>query len=233
MGNDATARHVAKPGADLIYEADQLDSYRISAENAMTLTSAERERKLGGAIVYGRYAGSGPKEGVYFADDLALIQLSSSLPAEAVEPARIATDGQFEAASTIAGYGYSNADGGTVGRFNLTWPRLLKRDGAQFTFVPGQTIAEQSAFCQGDSGGPVLAGRNRGCKRTDSVHEFRPRYLQAVISYNKLVEPGEGSSEMQWSIACMTAEAMAMQDVVGGDRRAWICERSNREAGGC
>ncbi|WP_271623443.1 hypothetical protein [Bradyrhizobium sp. CCBAU 11430] len=81
-----------------------------------------------------------------------------------------------------------------------------------------------SAFCQGDSGGPVLAGRNRGCRRTDKSREFR-RYIEGT-----LVRPEFGSPEMQWAHACMTAEPMAMQDVTIKERRNWICGRTDLEA---
>jgi hypothetical protein len=234
IGDDSAQSKGAAEGTDLGLAAEQLRDLRVSADNAMTLTDEERERQPALAVVYGRYGGFGPTNGVYYSDDLALIQLSSPYPAEAVESARIASPGGFLPQATIAGYGYSNADQGTLGRFNLTWPAALqKAPGGQFSFVPGQASTHQSAFCQGDSGGPVLVGRNRGCKRTDRSPEFRPRYVQGVISYNTLVKPAEGSPEMQWAHACMTAQSMAMQDVTIRARREWICDRTDLEAGGC
>jgi hypothetical protein len=72
----------------------------------------------------------------------------------------------------------------------------------------------------------VFAGRNRGCRRTDKVPEYRPRYLQGVISYNSLRPPAAaGSFEMQWAQACMTADAMTMQDVTIKERRVDLQQR--------
>jgi secreted trypsin-like serine protease len=233
IGDDTPAKRGAEAGADLVQNAAQLAKLIVSADNVMTLTESERERRLVRAIVYGRYGGLGPTNGVYYSDDLALLQLASPYPAEAIEPARLASPNGFLPASTIAGYGFSNADQGTLGRFNLTWPPLLQKADAQFNFVPGQNSPHRSAFCQGDSGGPVLAGRNRGCLRTDKIREYRPRYVQGVISYNTLVVPVAGSPAMDWAKACREATAMAMQDITIKERRDWICERTDLEAGGC
>lgn len=234
IGDDPPSTRGANPGADLIMSAEDLVQFRITADNAVTLTATERERNLSRAIVYDRYSGSAKTNNVYYADDLALLQLASPYPADPVETVRLASPGGFVPDATIAGYGFSNADQGTLGRFNLTWPVPLQKDaGGQYKFKPGQGDTHQSAFCQGDSGGPVLAGRNRGCRRTDKSREFRPRYIQGVISYNTLVRPEFGSPEMQWAHACMTAESMAMQDVTIKERRNWICERTDLEAGGC
>lgn len=233
IGNNSVASHGAPAGDDLVVLANQLTEYMVSAENVMTLADTERDRRLARAIVYGRYNGLAGSNGQPFTDDLALLQLAAPYPAETIEPARLASPGGFIPAATIAGYGYSNADQGTLGRFNLTWPDPLQRSGTQFSFVPGQQSARRSAFCQGNSGGPVFAGRNRGCRRTDKVPEFRPRYIEGVISYNKLVQPGSGSSNMQWAQACMSAEDMSMQDITIKERRDWICARTLLEASGC
>lgn len=233
IGDFSAASQGAAPGKDLEKDASQLTDLLVTADNVMTLNDQERERPLARAIVYGRYGGMGPTNGVYYSDDLALLQLASPYPGDAVETARVASPGGFLSMATIAGYGFSNADGGSLGRFNLTWPPLLQKSGTQFTFVPGQNSTHHSAFCQGDSGGPVLAGRDRGCRRADKVPEYRPRYVQGVISYNTLVQPNQGSPAMQWAQACMSAELMAMQDVTIKGRRDWICERTALEAGGC
>jgi V8-like Glu-specific endopeptidase len=233
IGDHSAASRGAVSGQDLIYEAGALDGFLVTADNVVTLTAQERERKLARAIVHGRYGGSAQVDGVHFRDDLALLQLESPYPAETIEPARLASPGGFLSAATIAGYGFSNADGGTVGEFNLTWPPLLTREGGQFRFVPGQESQHKSAFCQGDSGGPVLAGRNRGCRRTDRVVEVRPRYVQGVISYNLLGASQGTTSEMRAATACMSAKYMAMQDVTLRERRDWICTRTVLEAGGC
>ena len=230
---ECAASQAATSGQDVVKNTAQLTDLLVTADNVMTLSDAEQQRRLTRAIVYNRYGGMGPTNGIYYSDDIALLQLASPYPAAAVEPARLASSGGFLSAATIAGYGFSNADNGTLGHFNLTWPPPLQKNGTQFTFVPGQNSAYHSAFCQGDSGGPVLAGRNRGCRRTDNPLEYRPRYLQGVISYNKLVQPGPGGSDMQWAHACMAGEFMAMQDVTLQERRDWICDRTALEAGGC
>jgi len=233
LGTQSTAAAAGRTGVDLVFTAPQLTGYRISAENIMTLDEAGRDRSLEQAIVYRDYGGNAERQGVVFDDDLALIQLAMAYPAETIEPARLAQATDVQTHATLAGYGFSNADGGTLGRFNLTWPPALERRNNQFFFVPGRDGQHRSAFCQGDSGGPVLAGRNRGCRRTDRVHEFRPRYIQGIVSYNVIQQPGSGSSAMIWASACMTAEKMAMQDITKEARRDWICETTIREAGGC
>jgi hypothetical protein len=231
LGTDSAA----SGGADVVLEGAAVAGYRVFADNVMTLEPAERERKLKRAIVYGRYGGAqtlNTNKEVFF-DDLALIQLDMAYPAEAVEPARLASAGGFTPEATIAGYGYSDSRGGTLGHFNLTWPPLLRPGGTQFTFVPGQNSPHKSAFCQGDSGGPVLALRNRGCHSTDKVPEYRPRYIQGVISWNRLARPSDGSPAMLWAKACMSSTEMAMQDVTIPYRRDWVCLKTNLEAGGC
>lgn len=235
LGEQSAASQGAVGGADLVLEGANVAGYRVLADNVMTLEPAEKERSLKRAIVYGRYTGQGgPGSGTeFFLDDLALIQLDTAYPAEAVEPARLASAGGFTPEATIAGYGYSESRGGTLGWFNLTWPARLKQAGTQFTFVPGQDSPHKSAFCQGDSGGPVLALRNRGCRSTDKSHEYRPRYIQGVISWNLLNRPTDGSPAMLWAQACMASTNMAMQDVTIPYRRDWICLKTNLEAGGC
>ena len=79
----------------------------------------------------------------------------------------------------------------------------------------------------------MLARRNRGCRSTDKVPEYRPRYIQGVISWNLLASPSGGSPEMLWAQACMASEKMAMQDVTIPHRRDWVCLKTNLEAGGC
>ena len=233
IGTNSAASQGAKPDKDLIIDGDELQGLMVSADNIMTLAGGERDRKVARAIVYGRYGGLGPINGVHFSDDLALLELDSPYPAEAIEPARIASPGGFLPEATIAGYGFSNADNGTIGRFNLTWPPLLQKTGTQFQFVPGQDSAHKSAFCQGDSGGPVLVGRNRGCRRTDKIPEYRPRYVQGIISYNMLGRSQGDSQQMRAATACMSANYMAMQDVTLKERRDWICAATGLEAGGC
>jgi hypothetical protein len=211
----------------------QLDDFLIAADNIMTLTERDRYRHLQQVIIYRGYAGATARQGVLYDDDIALIQLSNAYPAETIEPARLAQAQDVQVKATLAGYGFSNANGGTLGQFNLTWPPSLERRTDQFFFVPGQEGQHRSAFCQGDSGGPVLAGRNRGCRRADGAPEYRPRYIQGIVSYNVIRQPGIGSSEAAWASACMSAEKMAMQDITKKARRDWICQATLREAGGC
>jgi hypothetical protein len=79
----------------------------------------------------------------------------------------------------------------------------------------------------------VLVGRNRGCRRTDKVPEYRPRYIQGIISYNLLGKSEGTTDEMRAATACMSASYMAMQDITIKERRDWICSRTILEAGGC
>jgi hypothetical protein len=233
IGLSSAAANGAQPGKDLILNADKLTTFLVTADNVMTLSDSERQRRLVRAIVHGGYGGQEKVNGIHFSDDLALVQLAAPYPAEAVEPARLASPDGFLPASTLAGYGYSNADGGTIGRFNLTWPVLLKRSDGQARFVPGEKSPFKSAFCQGDSGGGVFAGRNRGCLRTDKVPEFRPRYVQGVVSYNVLGPSTGNTPNMRNATACMSADYMALQDVTTKERRSWICTNTSLEAGGC
>jgi hypothetical protein len=233
IGEKSTASEGGIAGADLTWSSQRLGDFLVSADTVVTLTQNEKERHLTRAIINGSYSGLTEVNGFPFYNDLALLQLDKPYPAETVEPARVASAGGFLPAATIAGYGYSNADGGTLGNFNLTWPDLLQRAGTQFAFVPGQNSSHRSAFCQGDSGGPVFAGRNRGCKRVDKAKEYRPRYIEGVISYNRLWEPAEGSPALAWAKACMSADGMSMQDITLKERRDWICDRTDLEAGGC
>lgn len=135
--------------------------------------------------------------------------------------------------ATIAGYGYSNAEAGTVGKFNVSWPEPpLSHGVSQFKFFPGKGVRGKSTFCQGDSGGPLLVGWNRGCHRTDKVRGLRPRYLQGVISYDERRQL-DNATALEEAQACMDAKTMAMQDITTKERRVWICETTAYEAGGC
>ena len=232
IGDDSAASQ-GGGGKDLVYESGSLTKFAVSADNVMTLTTAEQSRGLAKAIVYGSYGGHGSDPGPYYSDDLALLQLSQPYPAEAIEPARLASPDGFLPEATLAGYGISNADGGTLGQFNVTWPNLLQKSEPIFTFAPNQAPATERAFCGGDSGGPVFAGRNRGCRRTDKVPEYRPRYIQGIVSFNNFGTPVGKTPEMQTATACMSASLMAMQDITLSARRNWVCTRTLLEAGGC
>jgi hypothetical protein len=239
IGDASAAKSGSHNGADIIRSSAQLRPYRVSADNIMTLSKNEQQRSLARAIIYGLYGGAG-KAPRYYADDLALAELATPLPAETIEPARLATQSNFKEAVTsgeavtIGGFGYSNAERGTLGTFHLTWPPLVQQGNyGQLHFVPGVGGQHKSAFCQGDSGGPVLVGRDRGCKSTGADSEDRPHYIAGVISYDKIILPTGGSSAMTWAKACRSAEDMALQDITVTVRHNWICRVTNNEAEGC
>jgi hypothetical protein len=173
----------------------------------------------------------GQAPGPYYANDIALIEVAAPFPREAIEQATLAPPGSFAAESTLAGFGASNFKGGTSGRFNITWPRLLTATDGRFTFAPD----DGSAFCQGDSGGPVYAGRQRGCRPDDLAPEPRPRRIQAVISFDQpgtLVDPST-ATDIELAQSCIFSPLMSMQSVTVPELRQWICTTTNDEAGGC
>lgn len=234
LGGASAASKAKTPGGDVVLAAAELKGISVRAENVATLDGAELDRPVARAIVYGKYAGEQPVDGVQFSEDIAVLQLASPFPAKAIEPASLATAANFLPATTLAGYGFSNADGGTLGRFNLTWPALLQNNGRAVSFAPSQAgVSNKSGFCQGDSGGPAFTGRNRGCVPADAVPERRPRLVQGIISYNVLGPYTAGTFEMEWASACRAASEMTIQDVTESARREWICTRTDRAAGGC
>lgn len=231
IGNAAVAGDGGTDGPDAEYLGSEL-ALRIVASNVVTLNEFDKIRAIKRAIVYGRYAGSGGRDGVPYDDDLALIELAAPYPPAAIEPARIASSERASEDVTVGGFGYSNVNGGQLGLFELTWPDPVRLEGGLWKFKPGGDPGVASAFCQGDSGGPTFTGRARGCLPTSPVREFRPRYTQGVVSFNRIVQPVRGEAA-DWAAACMTADEMAMQDVSRGDRREWICRATNFVAGGC
>jgi hypothetical protein len=231
VGETATSEDVGHD-ADLTLIPPSAASITVNLANAFTLPESSRTRSAVRAVVYRKYGGrvSQPP----FKDDLALIELAEPVPASAVQPAQLASAKSFTEITTIAGYGISNADGGTSGLFNLTWPVPMKRAAGQLSFIPGDGGANKSAFCQGDSGGPVLAGRYRGCKRQDFALEPRPRLLQGVISFNAPgASSGVGNEVQREGETCMNASNMVMQDITLDERRDWICATTSKQARGC
>jgi hypothetical protein len=207
-------------------------SVTVKAVNALTLAEADRTIPAIRVIVFRKYGGRASQPP--YRDDLTLIELAQPFPATAVQPALLASADAFAAAATLAGYGLSNADGGSNERFNLTWPAPLIRALGQFSFTPAAGGSNRSAFCQGDSGGPVFAGRYRGCKRTDLPPEPRPRLLQGVISFDKPGNSSDAGNEfLQGSLKCMNASNMVMTDITLDERRDWICATTSNQAGGC
>lgn len=228
LKDTSTAAAVGTPDVDF---ASSPTDRIVSSDFALSLQPQDRIRAVKRQIVYRNYGGQGWAPGPYYINDIALMELAVPFPSGAVEPAVLAAAGSFEPVSTLAGYGYSNFGGGTFGRFNLTWPRLLTATDGRLTFRPD----DGRAFCQGDSGGPVFSGRQRGCRTDDVVPESRPRRVQATISFDL---PGtfldaNSATAMDWAESCMTSPEMAMQSVTVPALREWICVTTNGQAGGC
>lgn len=232
----STADYTGSADVDYVVTATSGTPVVVQAANAMTLPTDTQSRNVLRAIVYRGYGGTASNPP--FANDLALLQLSSGFPATAVQPAELASENSFTPSATLAGYGFSNADGGTLSQFNLTWPAPLKRTSGALSFKPGEDGGPASAFCQGDSGGPVFAGRYRGCKPTDPIPEPRPRFLQGVISANAVgtpfgpTKPGE-TEAIRWAMNCMHAASMVMQNITSTELRDWICRTTGNRASGC
>jgi len=181
-------------------------------------------------VVHGDYGGQSSKPP--YLNDFALLHLDNPISTQAAQPVVIATE--VSPNTTIAGYGYSNALGGTIGAFEVSWPSPVTPNSGQMSFAPTGDI--RSAFCQGDSGGPVFSGRVRGCKPSDigDGGEKRPRSLQGVISYNYLgLADHPGTEAQEASSKCRNAKSMIMQDITLPERRSWICRASNNAASGC
>jgi Trypsin len=231
-----TSDYTQRPGQDYLWNPGKqgapFTSAIAGALNTKMLQPGDRRRIADKVVVYGKYAGQSSNPP--FSDDLALVHLASPYSSQAAQPASIATAKDVDTATTIAGYGYSNADGGLFGSFNVTWPRPVAQSAGQFSFDPQDDTRNRSGFCQGDSGGPVFAGRYRGCKPYDVVPERRPRLLQGVISYNVLGAPDQTGTDNELnSSRCVHASDMVMQDVTLPARRAWICHTTGNQASGC
>jgi len=214
-------------GADFVRASTGL---MVSSDFALSLQAEERVRAVKTEIVFRGYGGRGNDPGPYYVNDVALLELDTPLPTEAIEPAALGPADSFDASSTLAGYGISNFAGGSIGRFNVTWPSALTENGDRLLFKPD----DGRAFCQGDSGGPVFAGRNRGCRPDDISSEPRPRRIQAVISFDRPgTFVGGGSTSMDWAESCMLSPEMSTQRVTVPVIRDWICQTTSGEAGGC
>ena len=231
VGSNSAARETGAAGQDV--EASP-DGVVVSAVNALTLKDpSDYERSVSRAIVYSGYGGDSSDPA--YDNDIALVKLSSPYPSYAVDPAILHVTGTYAHDATLAGYGISNAEGGTEDKFNLSWPNQLTASGGQLIFNPdaGGTF-RTTAFCPGDSGGPVFAGRYRGCKPADVGGEKRPRNLQGVISYyDPKYSVPDSASDMRLARQCMSADAMTMQSIAVPERHDWICSRTNNAPGGC
>jgi hypothetical protein len=215
---------------------DRSPSAKVAAENAVNLSPDARVRSGDRVVIPGTYTGlqlANSELPPYF-DDLSLIHLAESYPADSVQPAKLVSG--FDPKATIAGYGYSNADGGTLGKFNVAWPADLSHSGNELSFPTLDAYGNRSTFCNGDSGGPVYAGRYRGCSPGDAGGEPRPRLIEGTISYIK--RPGEppehvsSNNETERSEQCRHAEMDIMQYITES-RKKWVCSVTGNQAGGC
>lgn len=197
------------------------DPAMVMAGNAIRLAPREQVRTIAFARVHANYGGKTATP--YYRDDLAVLKLEQPFPSEHVRPAAVGQSEMAQGALTIAGYGYSEVDGGTIGAFNLTWLRTVEFGSQEVTFDPSPNLP--SAFCQGDSGGPGFSGYYRGCQTGEAF----PRQLVAVASYNYVMEtPG---SPLARAKACIRSSGMVMQNIGTPERRDWICEATDQEAG--
>jgi hypothetical protein len=236
LGDSAASDYSEQAGKDYVWvprkPSSPFSDVTVDALNTKMLETTDRRRNSDRVIVFGKYGGS--YSDPPYSDDLALIHLANPFPAFAVQPASLAAEKDVNLDITIAGYGYSNADGGLFGSFNVTWPHRVTRHAGQFSFDPRDDIKNRSGFCQGDSGGPVYAKRTRGCKPYDVAPEDRPRLLQGIISYNRLGQPDPGGTlNQELSSRCSNAREMTMQDTTIEPRRSWICRTSGNTVGAC
>lgn len=229
-----TSEVVGASGIDYVLVPSGSQSLTVRAENAINLSAQNQRRSARRAIVFRDYGGEAATPPMN--NDIALIELASPYPVT-LEPAVLASLQTFAPDATIAGYGFSNADNGTVGLFNVTWPVPMKFAGGDLTFKPGDGSPHRSTACQGDSGGPVFAGRYRGCKRTDLGGEARPRFIQGTISYGRGVpdkpSTSTGDRNRDAAQACLEASEVVMQSITAKNRRDWICTTTNQQAAGC
>jgi hypothetical protein len=228
LGRQSAADAAGASDTDFVLQPTDLI---ISSDFALALEPQERIRPVARTIVYRGYGGqgSGPP---YFVNDTALLELAAPFPQSAVQPAVLAPVQTFDPTTTLAGYGFSNADNGSFGRLNFTWPLPMNQDSGKFTFRPD----DGRAFCQGDSGGPVFAGRYRGCRSDDAAGERRPRIIQGTISYDFPGSADSGSDASPQLIQaekCMDSSLMAVQSVTSPELRNWICTTTSGRAGGC
>lgn len=172
-----------------------------------------------------------------YLNDLAVIHLEPpGVPEHAFEPAKLADAGSFSSELTLAGYGITNADGGTSGSLGITWPDNVQggRDIRDLSRINLHPTRSGRAFCQGDSGGPVFSGFNRGCKQGDKHGERRPRAIQGVISSLDWGQGGASENDKLWASICMRPRTVeTVQNITGKAIRNWVCKSTNNEASGC
>lgn len=235
IGTNATAAFTSKPTDDLILvgrtESPSYIATLVEASNAKMLGRHERTREARRVIVFAGYLGRAKPTS--FLNDIALVELVQPFASEAVQPAKIAA--KSSPIATLAGYGYSNADGGTVDIFNVTWPPNLIDENGQFRFSFDASDEAKRGFCQGDSGGPVYVGRQRGCKPYDVVPEERPRQVQGIISFNYPgdSDPAALTDEQKSSSSCVNSSAMVIQNITNKDSIDWICKTAEGRIEDC
>lgn len=232
LGDSAATAAAGSDGADMIIKPDSPDFLVVEAANAITLPNDQRVRRVTVATVYGKYAGKG-KLAPFYANDLALLKLSAPYPATGIQSAGLAESKDLSPDTTLAGFGYTDADGGALGQFNVTWPKKLSVAGDELQVAQDDNGAEsEGGFCQGDSGGPVFAGRSRGCSSESG--EKRPRLLEALISYNY---PGivinSQNENLRSAQRCRIATQMVMQNLTVDKKAQWICKTTSNAVLGC
>lgn len=232
LGGTKTSDQVGASNVDYVLVPGGAQGVVVRAENALNLTALSQRKSARRAVVYRDYGGETATPPM--TNDLAVIELASPYP-DSVDTAVLATAQTFTPEATLAGYGFSNADNGTLGRFNVTWPVPMKLASGDLSFKPGDGSVHRSSACQGDSGGPVFAGRYRGCRATDAGGEVRPRIIQGTVSYGRITAPTTttGDRNTDAAQACIEASEVVMQSLAPKDRHDWICATTNREARGC
>jgi hypothetical protein len=228
VGDQTTGMRLAGGGADYVMTGPVLRGASLTFANdrgnpplgAIAITRS---------IVHGGYdprLEAGRRDNRFFVNDLALVELATAIPPNVVQPARIGTPQDVTTALTSAGYGYTDADGGALGRFEVSWPNATPGSNAEALDVDIASAVLKSGFCQGDSGGPAFAGRHRGCR----VPAETPRTVLGVASFtqaqtNAPARPsGNNVAPAEAAAFCRDRDAlMRYQSVVHTGPRRWIC----------
>jgi secreted trypsin-like serine protease len=223
LGDRATA---AAASASNTSRYSVLAPFAYVLSNEYSHSKTDQERDVSRQYAMPSYSGA-PR----YEDDVALFKLSRPFPARALQPATLVEPTQISSKITLSGYGISNAEGGSVGYLNVSWPEeAAADDGRRVTFIP----SSGTAFCTGDSGGPVFSGRYRGCRAIGPGGEPRPRWLEAVISsfsYRGIITPA--LSMFQQAKVCMDADLMIAQSLANAKVKHWICTVTENQAQGC
>lgn len=166
--------------------------------------------------------------------DVALVELPEDEIVSAIQPAELAPANDVRADVTIAGFGYTNDRRVLAGQLLGVGWQLDARWSRGETFLtsafggstPGRS--EQSGICPGDSGGPLFLGLHRGCASPPRADAARlPRFVAGInATIATQVEAPIGTD-------CLAAPRNSFTPVVSAPIRAWICERTGHQAGGC